>query len=86
MSEPGPPLAALIREARLARGWTQGELGRHVGMTQGGISGLERGRRRPHRRAMERLAEVLDLPLSALEGAAGRGGDRPAPAQGEEEP
>ena len=51
-----------IRAARLARGWTQAQLARRVGVTQGGISGIERGRHGTvSPRLMARLLEVLEL-------------------------
>jgi transcriptional regulator with XRE-family HTH domain len=58
-----------IRAARLARGWTRAELARRVGVTQGGISGVERGRHGTvNRRLMARLMEVLDLtPTASVE-------------------
>jgi HTH-type transcriptional regulator/antitoxin HipB len=66
-------LGALIREARLQRGWTQAELGRRIGRTQTVISTLERGAYTPRRPAtLARLAEALGVPLAALEAAARR--------------
>ncbi len=55
-----------IRAARLARGWTQAQLARRVGASQGGISGIERGLHPTvNRRLMARLLEVLELTPAA---------------------
>ena len=63
-------LARLIHTARRARGWTQDELGRRVGVDRNVISTWERGHR-PGRHALARLVTVLDLDLAAPQ--AGRG-------------
>ena len=73
-------LGALIRKARLKRGWTQAELGRRIGRTQVVISTLERGAVTPQRPAtLARLAEALEVPLAALEAAARRQRRSPRP-------
>ena len=67
-------LGERVRAARLARGWTQQQLARRAGLSQGGVSQIERGRRpTPHRRTLARLAEALDLDLdlAAYAGASG---------------
>src|SRR5215211_7381837 len=72
----------LLRRYRLAAGLTQGQLARRAGLSERGVSDLERGRRRwPRPGTVHRLAEALALPgpdRAALSTAA-RGG-RPAPA------
>ena len=57
-------LAWLIHTARRARGWTQDELGRRVGVDRDVASAWERGRR-PGRHALARLVALLDLDLAA---------------------
>jgi transcriptional regulator with XRE-family HTH domain len=63
-------LARLIHTARRARGWTQDELGRRVGVDRDVVSTWERGHR-PGRHALVRLVALLDLDLTA-----------PSPGQG----
>ncbi len=63
-------LARLIHTARRARGWTQDELGRRVGVDRDVVSTWERGHR-PGRHALARLVTLLDLDLAAPQ--AGRG-------------
>ena len=57
-------LARLIHTARRARGWTQDELGRRVGVDRAAVSTWEHGHR-PGRHALARLVTVLDLDLTA---------------------
>jgi transcriptional regulator with XRE-family HTH domain len=65
-------LGDVLRAARLRHGWTQEQVARRIGATQGMITALERGKaRRPHARRMAPLAEALGLPVEELERAAG---------------
>jgi len=52
-------LGARIREARLAAGLTQVELGERIGRTQAVVSAWERGERRPSVDALVALAHAL---------------------------
>ena len=51
----------LIRNKRLAQGWSQQELGRRVGCTKQHISDLEHGKVRPSLRMLQRLAGALNV-------------------------
>jgi HTH-type transcriptional regulator/antitoxin HipB len=70
----GGQLGPALRALRLARGWSQGELGRRVGLSQERISTIER---HPERITVGQLLTVL----MALEGELRVGArDRPAVA------
>jgi predicted ATPase/DNA-binding XRE family transcriptional regulator len=57
-----PVFAELLRQHRLAAGFTQEELAEQAGMSARGISDLERGaRRHPHRETVLLLADALGL-------------------------
>jgi transcriptional regulator with XRE-family HTH domain len=57
-------LAGQIRALRLARGWSQAELGRRCGMAQERISRLEDpAYRRQSIRSLQRVARALDVAL-----------------------
>jgi len=49
--------------ARQARGWSQAELGRHVGLPQVHISGIETGKVAPRFNTLLDLVRVLDYDL-----------------------
>jgi len=57
-----------IRRWRLARGLSQEELGRRVGLSKASISKLERGGVRLRDVTISRLVEALDVPAEALLG------------------
>ena len=56
----------LLRERRLAQGWSQQDLANRVGCTKQHISDLERGRVRPSLLLLHRLSDVLRIPDSEL--------------------
>lgn len=56
-----------IRAARIARGWSQGQLGREAGVSQTGISSWERNRTEPTRDDVKRLARALGVRVDAIE-------------------
>jgi predicted ATPase/DNA-binding XRE family transcriptional regulator len=58
-----PSLGAWLRERRRVLDWTQEELAEQVGCTRGTIYKLEAGQRRPSKAMVERLAQVLSVPL-----------------------
>jgi transcriptional regulator with XRE-family HTH domain len=73
----------LVRERRLARGWSQTVLGQRVGRTKQYISELERGNLRPSLVMVRRLAAALqvsdaDLLDAILPNDATDGADREA--------
>jgi DNA-binding XRE family transcriptional regulator len=51
-------LAAKIRLVRAVLGWSQGELGRRVGLTQRAIHKLEQGKTEPRRTTMQALEQI----------------------------
>lgn len=59
---PADVLTDLIA-ARKARGWSQAELGRHVGLPQVHISGIETGKVAPRFNTLLDLVRVLDYDL-----------------------
>src|SRR6266568_3378426 len=68
-------VGALIRELRLASGWSQGrlasalcEVAQHATVTRNDVSRWEHGKRRPGPFWMRHLAAVLQAPLEVLEG------------------
>ncbi|WP_081967240.1 tetratricopeptide repeat protein [Kitasatospora sp. NRRL B-11411] len=58
---------ALLRDLRLAAGWTQEELSDRSGVSVHSISMLEAGRRRPRLSSVARLADGLALPAGRRE-------------------
>ena len=64
-------LADLVRETRRGRGMTQRQLSRALGMSQGYVGHLERGRVRPTVRTLKALAASLGLLYGALAVEAG---------------
>ena len=60
-------LGSLVREAREARGWTQGALAAQVSISHAQISRIESGERGTDSRTLAALVRVLDLdPAAAL--------------------
>ncbi len=55
-----------IRQLRQARGWTQEDLARRLGVTQGGVSTWERGRGTPWPKYQQRLADLFGVPVEAI--------------------
>lgn len=67
-------LGRRLRQARLARGWTQAELGERLGLEDSNsgaprVSRYERGERMPDEQTMEALAKALDLPVAYFHAA-----------------
>jgi len=57
-----------LKALRKWRGLTQDRLAAEAGVTQGFLSDLEARRRAPSHSTLEKLAAVLDVPLSWIEG------------------
>lgn len=55
-----------VRTLRLARGLTQEQLAFEADLDLTYVGGIERGKRNPSLLVMARLAESLDVPLTAL--------------------
>lgn len=67
--EPNARLAALgeaLRETRVARRYSQEELGLQTAVHRNYIGGIERGERSPTVATMMVLADALEIPLSEL--------------------
>jgi transcriptional regulator with XRE-family HTH domain len=61
------PIVLRVREARLRRGWTQGELARRAGVRRATINSLESGRRqRVNLGVLEKVAKALGVPVLRL--------------------
>ncbi|MEW6488164.1 MAG: DNA methyltransferase [Thermodesulfobacteriota bacterium] len=65
-----------IRQARAARGWSQGQLGEALGTSQGKVSRWETGKEAPSPDEARRIVELLGVP----EGTAGQAALALAPA------
>lgn len=59
-------LGARIRTLRLARGWSQEELGERANLDRTYVSGVERGVRNPTVTVLEALANGLNVHIAAL--------------------
>ena len=55
-----------LREGRKRRGWTQVDLARRLGVSQGYVCLLERGQRPVPPVMAQKVARLLDLPATAL--------------------
>jgi transcriptional regulator with XRE-family HTH domain len=64
-------LACLVGRARVARGMTQRQLSRALGMSEGYVGHLERGRIRPSIQTLKALGPALGLLYGELAVAAG---------------
>lgn len=51
---------------RVVRGWSQTEMAKAAGVTSSMLSELERGRRNPAKKTLERLSKASGVPLSAI--------------------
>lgn len=60
-----------IREARLAKGITQDQLAKLLGITQGAVAQWEKGLTHPSFELLPKVAEALDIKLDDLIGKAG---------------
>ena len=79
---PAPRFAALLREWRFRRRFSQLELALAAGISQRHLSQLENGRARPGAATVLRLADALDLPLGARDALLAAAGYAPlSPSQ-----
>lgn len=71
---PLPPAASgailvrdgFLRAVRKARGMTQQDVALKIGLSQGGLSDIESGRRKGSRANLRKLADVLGIPPTQL--------------------
>ena len=59
-------LGQRVRELRLARGWSQEELGAQCGLDRTYVSGVERGVRNPTITVVAAIANGLGVPIEGL--------------------
>lgn len=67
----------LIRELRIARGFSQTELAHQIGVDNSYLSHIEQGRRRPSIGVLKELARVLEVEYQELARRAGLMGETP---------
>ena len=58
----------MLKEARLAKGWTQADLAKKTNLTPAAISQFESGDREPNLDSLKKLSEELNVPLDFLAG------------------
>jgi len=63
---PNQQFGLRVRELRLARGWSQEELGARCGIDRTYVSGVERGVRNPTLTVVAAIAVGLETPLREL--------------------
>jgi len=66
-------VVALIKQARLERGWSQAMLAGKAGVSRTGVTMVENGNRRPTHYFCHALAKALDRDLSEFVSEAERG-------------
>lgn len=59
-------LAGNIRDARVAKGWTQRQLAQKVGVTSSAVNQYERAKRTPNLKTMSIMSHALDVTLDEL--------------------
>jgi transcriptional regulator with XRE-family HTH domain len=74
-----PPFGRRLREARLARGWTQAELADQLGISSKMMDYYERRAANPSVKFVRQAAEVLDVSVEELVGAPERKAARAKP-------
>lgn len=74
-----PSFGSLVRQAREARGWTQGALAAQVSVSHVQVSRIESGERGAASRTLAALVRVLGLDAAAALAAVE--GEWPAPAE-----
>ena len=72
-------IGAHIRTARLKKGWTQTQLGRAIGRTQGHLSKLEGMLRDPGFHELLQILQLLEAKLPNIKGLRMRKGKRRPP-------
>lgn len=57
---------SILRSARIAKGYTQAKVADEAGISQGGYTNIENGKRQPSVDAAKRIAAVLDIEWSKI--------------------
>ena len=73
-------LALAIKKARQLRGYSQEELGKLVGLTQGAVGHFENGRRSPSVATLEKIALACQVSLVEIMNMGDEALDNPQPA------
>jgi transcriptional regulator with XRE-family HTH domain len=68
MAEQPTSIGARMRALRTERGWTLEMLAVELGLTNGYLSMLERGQRKPSVKTLQKVAEVFDVSVALLVG------------------
>ncbi|ESQ74978.1 helix-turn-helix transcriptional regulator [Asticcacaulis sp. AC402] len=55
-----------VRDLRMQRGWSQGELGERLGVSRQAVNAIEVGKHDPSLELAFKLAYLFNLPLEAL--------------------
>lgn len=55
-----------IKKARKAKGWSQSELAEKIGLTSGGMSGIESNKRDASKTIIIKLSEILEVSADYL--------------------
>ena len=55
-----------LKELRLGRGWTQEELGKHIGVSRQAVIAIESNKHAPSLNLAYRIAALFDLPVEAV--------------------
>ena len=66
MTAPDRQPQKTIRQFRQERGWTQLDVARRLGVTEGTVSRWERGERVPQPATQQRLADLFGVPVGAI--------------------
>lgn len=56
-------IGQVITQLRKKKKMSQSELSHLTGITQASLSHIESGNKKPHRKNLERICEVLDIPI-----------------------
>lgn len=79
---PFAEIAAVLRNLRIRRGLSQGDVAAAIGINNSYMSRIEAGDRRPSPKILKRLSEVFECSYDDLAGAAGIFSAEPARASG----
>ncbi len=61
-----PEQLTTIQQLRTARDWNHHQLAHRFGVTSGTVLSWERGKQRPHKRYVDRMAALFGVPAEAI--------------------